>query len=120
MPRNPPRGSWRISTSTSCSLAPSSASAASRASSTLAPLLSISGIPASRSGGTACLRCLGLLLRGRRRFGRDLGLLRWSRGFTRLRLLPLAPGPLLLRPLEHRGEEAAARRAGGRPPDGSG
>src|SRR2546426_7905948 len=49
-PRNPPRGSWRICTATSCSVAPSSAKAASIASSTLGALLSTSSTVASRAG----------------------------------------------------------------------
>src|SRR5947208_12256642 len=44
MPRSPERGSWTISTSASCSLTPSSARAASRASSTVGAFLSTSGI----------------------------------------------------------------------------
>ena len=48
-PRNPERPSWTISTCASCSLMPSSARAASMASSTLAALLSISAIVSSAS-----------------------------------------------------------------------
>src|SRR5947208_3608706 len=65
MPKNPPRGSCRISTEASCSLTPSSASADSTASSTLGALLSTSGIAASATrllvARRSSRRCLGHL-----------------------------------------------------------
>src|SRR5947199_3816731 len=109
--RKPDLGSWTISTSASCSLTPSSARAASRASSTLAPLLSTSRIPASarsalllgrRRACPAALRCPARL--SRRPRGRS----------SRTTTLALAAGPLGLGPLEHRGEESAAGRRGWR------
>src|SRR5207248_5559764 len=119
MRRNPDRGSCPISTATSCSLAPSSPRAASRASSTLAPLPSASRTllpsrPPPRRRSPLGLRRLRLrLLR--------LGLLRLRGHLGRVlaRRLPLDPrlaggtlsaGPLLLGPLQHPGEEPAARR----------
>src|SRR6266511_1330636 len=73
-PTNPARGSWRICTVTSCSVAPSSARADSIASSTLGALLSTSSTVASRTGLLGGWGRPG----GRSRLGLPTGFPRWS------------------------------------------